>query len=109
MASELVQQQQKFAKMLGELLCHIYATGYQVTLGEVWRTPEQAELNAKKGVGIKNSLHCSRLAVDLNFWLNGELVPTPEAIGEWWEEQGGCYGGRFGDSPHFSLGYGGRK
>lgn len=107
--SDLVEQQEKFAGMLGQLLCHIQTTPYRVTMGECWRTDEQAALNAKKGVGIKNSLHCIRLAADLNFFKDGHLIPTPAEIGEYWESIGGAWGGRFGDPPHFSLAYGGRK
>ncbi len=108
--SELVKEQQKFSLMLGLLLVHIAReTDYRVTLGESWRTPEQAAANAAKGIGIKNSLHCERLAQDLNFFRDDKLVPPPEEVGAWWEEQGGAWGGRFGDPPHFSLAYGGRK
>ncbi len=108
--SELVAAQQTFSLRLGLLLVHIdRETDYRVTLGESWRTQEQAELNAAQGIGIKNSLHCERLAQDLNFFKNGKLVATPEEIGEWWEGQGGAWGGRFGDPAHFSLAYGGRK
>ncbi len=108
--SELVEAQQKFSGMLGLLLVHIAKeTEYRVTLGESWRTPEQAAANAAKGIGILNSLHCERLAQDLNFFLGGKLVAPPAEIGEWWEQQGGAWGGRFGDPPHFSLAFGGRK
>ena len=109
MPSELVKSQQKFARMVGQLLGFIYEHGWAVSFGECWRTPEQAELNAKKGIGIKNSLHCDRLAVDLNFWKDGALIPTPLEVVEFWEGIGGSAGYRFGDPPHFSLAYGGRK
>lgn len=107
--SELVSAQLKFSEMVGKLLTHIYASGYAVSFGEAWRTPEQAALNASKGIGIKNSLHCSRLAIDLNFWKDGGLITAPHEVGEYWESIGGSWGGRFGDPPHFSLAYGGRK
>ena len=107
--SELVNKQMQFAKMVGDLIHFIYSKGYGVTFGETWRTKEQAELNAKKGIGIKNSLHCDRLAVDLNFFKDGELISTPLEVAEYWESIGGAAGIRFGDPPHFSLAYGGRK
>jgi hypothetical protein len=108
--SDLVRKQQQFAKMVGQLIAYIYTTEYAITFGEAWRTEEQAAWNAAKGVGIKNSLHCSRLAIDLNFFdAEGGLVPTPEIVGEYWESLGGAWGGRFADFPHFSLAYGGRK
>ena len=107
--SALVDAQQKFSYMVGRLLTFIETTEYRCTMGEAWRTPEQAAIYAKTGAGIKNSLHCDRLALDLNFRLNGELVETPEIIALFWESIGGCAGIRFGDSPHFSKAYGGRK
>lgn len=108
--SELVEKQQQFSLMLGRLLVHIATeTDYRVTMGETWRTPEQAAMNAAKGIGIKNSLHCERLAADLNFFRDGKLTATPEEVGAWWEEQGGAWGGRFNDPAHFSLAHGGRK
>jgi hypothetical protein len=33
--------------------------------GELWRTPEQAKRNSEKGIGSGNSLHLSRLAIDI--------------------------------------------
>ena len=107
--SDLVVAQQKFSGLLGKLLVYIDTTEFKVTLGEAWRTSEQAAINAKKGIGIKNSLHCDRLAVDLNFFKDGLLITTPLVVAEYWESLGGSWGGRFGDPPHFSLAYGGRK
>ena len=107
--SELLQKQMLFAQNLPRLIDFIYKSGYACTLGEAWRTPEQAALNASKGIGIKNSLHCDRLAIDLNIFKDGVLVTTPEAIATYWESIGGAAGIRFGDPPHFSLAFGGRK
>jgi len=107
--SELLDTQMNFSKMIGQLIDFIYASGYTVTFGEAWRTPEQAALNAQKGIGIKNSLHCDRLAVDFNFFKDAGWINTPVEIGEYWEKIGGSWGGRFGDPPHFSVEFGGRK
>jgi hypothetical protein len=107
--SELVNHQIQFTKMVGQLIDYIYTTEYQITFGEAWRTPEQALLNQQRGIGIKNSLHCDRLALDLNFFKDGNLVTTPREIADWWESIGGTAGLRFGDPPHFSLAWGGRK
>lgn len=107
--SELVEKQKKFSLMLADLIQYTDSLGYGVTLGEVWRTEEQAALNAAKGIGIKNSLHRSRLAADLNFFSGDRLVDTPMKVVEYWESIGGTAGIRFGDSPHFSLSYQGVK
>jgi len=88
--------------------------GYEVTLAEAYRTPEQAELNAKSGKGIRNSLHTQRLAIDLNLFKDGKYLSSTEAhrrLGEWWEKQHelAAWGGRFGDGNHYSFTHQGRK
>lgn len=80
-----------------------------LAIGEAYRTPEQAALNAKKGSGITNSLHTQRLAVDFNLFVNGQYkTDTADylPLGEYWESLGGTWGGRFKSRPdgnHFSL------
>lgn len=94
-----------------------YATdrGYTVTGGELVRTAEQAELYKKTGfskAGAK-SLHCQRLAIDLNFFEDGKYIEDKahlQGIGEYWESLnpmnswGGFFNG-FDDCPHFSRGH----
>ncbi len=68
-------------------------------------------------IGILRSLHRLKLAVDLILFTAG--VPhwntaAYRELGEWWEAQSGrdfecCWGGRFSDGGHFSIGHGGRK
>jgi hypothetical protein len=60
----LGQKQRLFSKMVAELILWAYGEGFELTFGEAYRTPEQAALNAAKGLGIKRSLHCDRLAID---------------------------------------------
>jgi hypothetical protein len=108
----LGEKQRKFVSMIGQLIGWAYAHGYELTFGEAYRTPEQAALYAKQGKGIAKSLHCSRLAVDFNLFVNGAYQPTSEAyktLGEYWESLGGAWGGRFNDGNHFSLEHEGRK
>jgi len=110
---KLSDKQQRFVQMLGQLLQWIYShEGWGVTLAEAYRPPDVAELYAKQGRGIKNSLHCKRLAIDLMFFIDGEWQQDGEAyrpIGEHWEFLGGAWGGRFNDAVHFSLEHGGIK
>ena len=108
--SELVLRQAKFLLALTDLIKFATACGFKITGGELERTAEQAKLNARKGIGIANSLHCSRRAGDLNFYLpTGELVADKvrlEKIGKFWESLGGTWGGRFtkyDDSRHFEM------
>lgn len=111
-ASDLGSHQRKFAEMIGRLIAWAYVNGFALTFGEAYRTPEQAALNAKKGSGIANSLHTSRLAVDFNLFIGGVYQVSSNAylpLGIFWESIGGAWGGRFAkkDGNHFSLEYNG--
>lgn len=108
----LSEKQQQFTVMIGQLITCAEKLGYGLTFGEAYRTPEQAALNAKKGSGIRNSLHTQRLAVDFNLFINGTYQTDSMAyrqLGEFWESIGGSWGGRFSkpDGNHFSLEYNG--
>lgn len=110
----LGQKQRLFAKYVGLLLVHIYEQGYEVSLGEALRTEAQAKANAAAGVGISNSLHKDKLAIDLNLFKDGVYLTETNAhkiFGEWWEAQHELarWGGRFGDGNHYSFTHGGRK
>ena len=108
----LGEKQRLFTRMLADLIRHAYEQGYELTLGEAYRTPEQAALNAASGKGIANSLHTVRLAIDLNLFKDGKFLTSTEdhrPLGEWWESQGGAWGGRFKDGNHYSLEWEGRK
>lgn len=94
--------------------------GYELSFGEALRTPLQAQANAQSGVGIKNSLHLDRLAVDFEGFKDGKRLTTFDEwlpLGSLWEsfstDDYACHwGGRFVtrlDVFHFSIGYGGRK
>ena len=61
----LYEQQSLFARDIAKLINWIHDQGLSVTFGEAFRTAEQADIYAKEGKGIKDSLHCKRLAIDL--------------------------------------------
>ena len=111
----LAEKQRRFPLVLARLLLDLDARGYEVTMGECWRTNEQAQWNSLHGKGITNSLHCVRLAVDLNLFKDGRyLVRTEEyaEAGSLWEsystdEYQCVWGGAFGDGNHFSISHGG--
>lgn len=108
----LREKQDRFAGMVAELIRHCHAFGYAVTLGEAWRSDEEAARLAKVGRGIVRSLHCDRLAIDINLFSDGVWLRTADGhrpVGEWWESIGGEWGGRFGDGNHYSLRHEGRK
>lgn len=111
----LGELQRLFAKLVAELIEYIYEKGYEVTLGEAYRTPEQASIDAQKGTGITNSVHCLKLAIDLNLFKDGVYLADTDAhkpFGEWWKAQhADCrWGGDFESRPdgnHYSITYGG--
>jgi hypothetical protein len=103
--------QQKFALDVSRLILFAFEKGLAVTFGEAYRTAEQAALDATKGTGIRSSLHCSRLAIDLNLFEADKLQTETEdysVLGHYWENMGTdhCWGGRFTSRPdgnHFSI------
>ena len=112
MAYTKLQLQMIFASMIPALINKARELGYQVTGGEWYRSPEEAARLAKLGKGIKNSLHCDKLAIDLNLFKDGVYQTSTEAhrqLGTWWESQSAgkpfvCHwGGNFGDGNHYSL------
>lgn len=104
------QLQEEFSQSAALLIQKAAELGYGVTLGEAWRTPEQAEWDAAHHTGVADSLHLQRLAIDLNLFKDGEFLTTPDAyveLGTWWKTLGPAYryGGDFGikDYDHFSI------
>ncbi len=103
--------QEQFAQSAARLIQKAADLGYTVTLGEAWRTPQQAQWNADHGTGIAHSLHLERLAIDLNFFKDGALITDGsklQDVGTWWKTLGPMYrwGGDFKHLPdgnHFSI------
>ena len=102
-----------FSKHVGLLLTFIYTSGYSCSLGEVYRTPQQAALNAKEHKGIFHSQHCLRLAIDIDLFspLGLYLIDSKdyEFLGRYWKslDAANRWGGDFGhgcakaDGNHF--------
>lgn len=108
---DLSQKQQIFSHNVGLLINYICFMGYNLTLGEIYRPKEQAQLYAKQGKGIIDSLHCKKLAVDINLFKNGEYLDKSEAYefaGKYWEKLDPLnrWGGRWEKLPdgcHFEM------
>jgi hypothetical protein len=111
----LGDKQRLMVGLLARLYAYAYDEGYELTLGEAYRTDEQAEINAlgpagrehlaeiaqrtfpalaaklrNNGptVGARHSNHSIRLAQDLNLFRNGVYLSATEdhrKLGEFWE------------------------
>ncbi len=106
----LVQEQAAFALDVCKLIQSASDAGFVVTLGEAWRTPEQQAIYFKTGRSkTMNSNHIRRLAVDLNFFMDGVLIYDIDVLrdlGNYWESlhPKNRWGGNFRnliDVPHF--------
>jgi hypothetical protein len=101
----LGQKQRLFVRLVASWTLDVYASGYELTYGEAWRSPEEAARH-----GFPNSNHTRRLAVDFNLFRNGVYMKDTEdwkMVGEMWERQHELcrWGGRFSkpDGNHISL------
>ena len=110
----LRQSQSTFLLNACKLIQYATEQGFEVTGGELVRTVEQANLYLKTGfskAGAK-SLHCQRLAIDLNFFKGGSYVTEKSELtmlGTYWESLSplnswGGFFSNFEDCPHFSMG-----
>lgn len=108
---ELWKKQALFTRNIVDLITHIDGLGYFVTFGEVYRTNDQARIYAMQGKGIVDSLHCKRLAIDLNvFDKSGRLLTHSDdyvPFGTYWEKlnplnRAGVFFKRV-DSCHFEM------
>ena len=113
----LTKKQAIFALNTSKLIQFIFENNGQVTFGDTYRSSSQALDNAQAGIGIKNSLHCKRLAVDLNlFNEDGKYLTDKkdyEQFGTYWKSLnpdnrwGGdfvtLYHGKIDDPNHFEM------
>lgn len=108
-----VQEQAAFMLDVCKLVQKATDLGFQVTAGELYRTPEQQQIYVKTGRSrTMNSLHLSRRAVDFNFFKDGKLCYDKAVLaplGAYWESLSplnswGGNGVKLVDTPHFSRG-----
>jgi hypothetical protein len=98
----LRQKQSKFVRMVALLIQLAHEKGYELTFGDAYATSGHKE----------NSLHYSRLAIDLNLFKDGQYLSSTEdhnELGVFWESIGGSWGGRFDDGNHYSLEHNGYR
>ena len=106
----MVAEQALFLRHVRLLLAEAERSGFVVTGGELFRTPEQQAIYVKTGRSkTMASNHLRRCAIDLNFFLNGALTwdaATLRPLGAFWEslDPKNSWGGNwnsFKDVPHF--------
>jgi len=85
----LTTKQAVFTKNVALLLNFLCGQGYEVSLGECWRSPETAHTYAIEHKGIEHSLHCKRLAIDINLHdKDGKYLTDSkyyEVAGKYWQ------------------------
>ena len=114
----LSQYQRIFTLNVSKLIAFAYEKKIELTFGEAYRTTAQQLLYVQSGKSkTMNSKHLKRLAVDFNFFKNGNLTYKWEdvkAIGDYWESLhpmnrwGGDWNKNdrkdgFIDTPHFEM------
>lgn len=100
-----------FLQDVAKLIIYAESKGYKLTGGELWRTDyQQAEYLRTGKSTTSNSNHLRRMAIDLNLFVNNEVMWTRcdewEDLGTYWEAIGthNRWGGHyttFTDLPHF--------
>ena len=108
----LSDRQAKFTKDIAMLILFAHSEGIALTFGEAYRTEYQQNEHLRTGKSkTMNSRHLNRLAVDFNFFIDGQLTyehPSITMLGEYWESlrEGNRWGGNFRtfrDTPHFEA------
>lgn len=71
----LRQHQSEFGKDVLRLLNYAIYLNLDFTFGEVYRTEYQQKWYYENGYSKTiNSMHCKKLAIDVNFFFNGKLL-----------------------------------
>jgi hypothetical protein len=112
----LGRKQEIFSRCLAQLLVFAHSRGYEVRVGEVERSREEAERK-----GFADSNHTRRLAADLHLFRSGAYLAETDdhlELGAFWESLSGewdgelvecCWGGHFSDGNHYSVEHQGVK
>ena len=104
MVSDLLRKQFRFSQMVAKLIQYAHSIGYEVTCGDFYRDP-------RVKYGHKRSCHRSRLAADLNVFLDGEWQTGwvgHDQLHNRWDALGGAE--RIENDPnHYSIEYGGMR
>jgi len=119
----LGEKQRLFVHLIGKLIIWAYDNDYEFSFGETVRDKRIASLNASSGIGISNSLHLIRLAIDLNLFVDSSIDSDEDVyatdsneykvLGDYWKSLHPLcrWGGDFSkpDGNHFSMEHEGVK
>lgn len=112
-------KQFEFLQDVAKLIQFCADNGYKITAGELFRTEEQQKIYVDTGRSTTMaSKHRKRLAIDLNFFCDGQYVggwgremqkDYLQPVGDFWESlnaknQWGGNWSTFLDCPHFQRG-----
>ena len=111
-------KQANFLIDVARLIFWLSSNGYKATGGELYRTAFQQREFMRLGLSNANhSQHQDKLAIDLNIWIDGDLMWQVEKnelknkmqpVGDFWESlrEGNRWGGNFNsifDPGHFEV------
>ena len=107
----LGKKQELFSRLLMLHLEWLFANGYKVRMGDLFRSPKAfGPMGVKKNYGHPSSCHKLKLAGDLNLFKDGKFLRTSEghaASGKHWKSLHKLcrWGGDFRrpDGNHYSL------
>ena len=101
---KLGDKQRKFTRMVAHLIQYAYSIGFEMTFGDAYR-------DERVTYGHRKSLHRSRLAVDLNLFIDGEYITDGrghDKLHDYWDMIGGAE--RIADDMnHYSVEHGGMR
>lgn len=107
----LSDTQWEFLKDVSLLIQYAERKGVKMTGGELYRTEDQQQIYIDAGKSwTMDSKHLQRLAIDFNFFIDGDLTYKKSALqflGDFWESLhpnntwGGNWGRQHNDTPHF--------
>jgi hypothetical protein len=84
----LSKLQRKFSVNINKLFTWILAQGYEFTIKECLRTPEQQAIYVKEGKSLtSHSMHLQGLAMDIILFIDGEFITDSakyKPLGDYW-------------------------
>ena len=109
---KLSEKQRILTRNIACLIEYAYSVNIELTFGHAWRSlDDQKRLKAEGKSKTLKSKHLDRLAVDFNFFINGNLTYEKDKLiilGNYWESLNELnrWGGNFKsflDTPHFEM------